>query len=151
METWDQVFGKVDYALWERVLRTNVVAPVNMAHAFTEHVARSGRKLIVTLSSGLGSISDNTEGRRLAPGKLYMYRSSKAAMNMANANLALDLKPKGIAAIVISPGHVRTRMGGPTAPLEPPESIANVRRALAGFSLADSGKFFFYTGTLYPW
>ncbi|MBM3503413.1 MAG: SDR family oxidoreductase [Alphaproteobacteria bacterium] len=151
MESWDYTFGRIDYALWERILRTNLIAPVNVANAFLAHVARSERKLVVTLSSGLGSMTDNTWGKRLSPGRLYMYRSSKAAMNMATKCLSFDLKPRGVAAVVITPGHVRTRMGGPGAPLAAEESITNVRKVIAGLTLKDSGKFFFYTGSEYPW
>jgi NAD(P)-dependent dehydrogenase (short-subunit alcohol dehydrogenase family) len=61
-------------------------------------VARSERKLIVTLTSGMGSIADNTLGGSIA------YRSSKAAVNMVMRSLAIDLAPLGITCVVINPG-----------------------------------------------
>ncbi|MSO65758.1 MAG: SDR family oxidoreductase [Alphaproteobacteria bacterium] len=151
MESWDYTFGKIDYALWKKILHTNVLAPVNVTRAFIPHLTRGGRKLVVTFSSGLGSMADNTEGRRLLPGKLYMYRTAKAAMNMAAHNMAIDLRPRGIAVIALSPGHVRTAMGGPNAALGIEESITAVRKTLARLAISDSGKFFFYDGTEYPW
>lgn len=51
----EQAFGHSDFAAWERAWRTNVVAPMKMAEAFVEHVARSGQRKIVTLSSMGGS------------------------------------------------------------------------------------------------
>ena len=143
---------KLDYALWEDVLRTNTLAPVKMAAAFADHVARSARKIIVTLTSSLGSLTMNEMGG--APfgcGGNYMYRTSKAALHMATRNLALDLKPRGITVAVISPGNVRTEMGGPNAPLGPEESITGVRKVIAGLNIGKSGKFFYVDGRALPW
>jgi NAD(P)-dependent dehydrogenase (short-subunit alcohol dehydrogenase family) len=144
-------FGKIDYARWEQVFRTNTLAPAKMTQSFVPQLERGSRKLVVTLSSGLGSMTDNTDGTRLKPGGLYLYRTSKAAMNMTMRNLSFALKPKGIAAVVISPGHVRTDMGGPNAALGIEESIRSVRKVLDGLTIADTGKFFFYDGREYPW
>lgn len=144
-------FGKIDYARWEQVFKTNTLAPAKMTQSFVPQLERSARKLVVTLSSGLGSMTDNTDGKRLKPGGLYLYRTSKAAMNMTMLNLSFGLRPKGIAAVVISPGHVRTDMGGPTAALGIEESISSVRKVLDGLTIADTGKFFFYDGREYPW
>lgn len=147
----DMPFGKIDYALWEKVFQTNTLAPAKMTQAFLPNLEKGARKLVATLSSGLGSMADNTGGKRLKPGGLYLYRTSKAAMNMTMRNLSFPLKARGIASIVISPGHVRTDMGGPSAALGIEESITSVRRVLAGITLADTGKFFFYNGREYPW
>ena len=54
-----QTFGVSDYVEWERVFRVNTLAPMRFAEAFVEHVAASGQKKIVTLSSVLGSITSN--------------------------------------------------------------------------------------------
>ncbi len=68
----DSGFGEIDYNEWENAFAVNTVAPMRMAEAFVEHVARSERKLIVLLSSGLASIAETDGG-------LYQYRSTKAA------------------------------------------------------------------------
>jgi NAD(P)-dependent dehydrogenase (short-subunit alcohol dehydrogenase family) len=151
MEPHDVTFGNIDYDMWAGVFETNLLAPTHMAEAFVEHVARSERKLIVTLSSGLGSITINRPGERLAPGNLYMYRTSKSAVNMVMHGLSFELKERGITAVVVSPGHVRTDMGGPQARLGIEESIASVRDVIGGLSVADSGKFLFYNGEEHPW
>lgn len=147
----DMPFGKIDYDRWEEVFKTNTLAPAKMTQSFIPQLERSGKKLVVTLSSGLGSMTDNDDGKRLKPGGLYLYRTSKAAMNMTMRNLSFGLKPRGIAAVVISPGHVRTDMGGPSAALGIEESISSVRKVLDGLTIADTGKFFFYDGREYPW
>jgi NAD(P)-dependent dehydrogenase (short-subunit alcohol dehydrogenase family) len=140
-----QTIGNIDYAAWAKVLDVNTMGPLRVAEAFVDHVARSERKLIVTLTSGMGSIADNTSGGSI------VYRSSKAAVNMVMCSLAIDLAPRGITCVVVNPGWVRTEMGGPNATLEPSESISRLRRLIATLGPEQSGKFFNHTGHEYPW
>jgi NAD(P)-dependent dehydrogenase (short-subunit alcohol dehydrogenase family) len=137
--------GNIDYESWAQVLNVNTLGPLRVTEAFVEHVARSERKLVVTITSGLGSIADNTSGGSIP------YRTSKAAVNMAMRSAAIDLAPRGIACVLVNPGWVKTDMGGPSAPLAPSESVAALKRLIAAFGLADSGKFFHYDGREYPW
>ena len=140
-----QTIGNIDYEAWAEVLAVNTMGPLRVSEAFVEHVARSDRKLIVTLTSGMGSIADNTSGGSI------VYRSSKAAVNIAMRSLAIDLAPRGITSVVVNPGWVRTDMGGPNATLEPPESIGRLMRLIATFGPEQSGRFFNHTGQEYPW
>jgi NAD(P)-dependent dehydrogenase (short-subunit alcohol dehydrogenase family) len=140
-----QTIGNIDYDAWKEVLEVNTVGPMRVSEAFVEHVARSHHKLIVTLTSGMGSIADNTSGGSI------LYRSSKAAANMVMRSLAIDLAPRGITCVVINPGWVRTDMGGPNATLEPPESISQMRRLIDALGSEQSGKFLNHTGREYPW
>ncbi len=151
MESFDEGFGDLDYAKWEDILRTNLFGPAWVTHAFAPHVARSGQKVIAMMTSGLGSLTENSDGARNAPGKLYMYRSSKAALNMLVSKLAPDLRDRGITVVAVGPGHVQTDMGGPTAKLKPPESIAGLRDVLASRTIEHTGQYFFYTGAEQPW
>ena len=57
-----QTIGNIDYKAWAKVLDVNTMGPLRVSEAFVDHVARSERKLIVTLTSGMGSIADNTSG-----------------------------------------------------------------------------------------
>lgn len=143
--------GKLDYPFWERVFRVNTFAPAKMVQSFAEQVARSERRCIVTITSALASIDINQPGKPLTPGDLTMYRTSKAATNMLVRNLAADLRPRGIVAIAISPGHVRTAMGGPTAPLTPEESIRGMRGVIEKLDGSHSGRFFLHNGQELPW
>ncbi len=137
--------GHIDYESWEQVLNVNTMGPLRVTEAFLELVARSERKLIVTITSGLGSLTDNTSGGSIP------YRSSKAAVNMAMRSAAIDLAPRGIACVLVNPGWVKTDMGGPGAPLTPSESVAALKSLIATFGLAHSGKFFHYDGREYAW
>jgi NAD(P)-dependent dehydrogenase (short-subunit alcohol dehydrogenase family) len=140
-----QTIGNIDYKAWAKVLEVNTMGPLRVSEAFVDEVARSGRKLIVTLTSGMGSIADNTSGGSFA------YRSSKAAVNMVMRSLAIDLAPRGITCVVVNPGWVQTDMGGPLANLTPAESITRLRRLIDSLGLAQSGKFFNHDGHEYAW
>ncbi len=140
-----QTIGNVDYEAWARVLDANTMGPMRVSEAFVENVARSDRKLIVTLTSGMGSLADNTSGGA------YAYRSSKAAVNMVMRSLAIDLAPRGIACVVINPGWVLTDMGGPHATLTTAESVKKLRRLIETLGPGQSGKFFNYDGREYAW
>src|SRR5262249_6281498 len=63
--------GQIDYKLWAEVFAVNTMAPIRMAECFLENVARSERKIIASISSTMGSVARNAEGRH------YLYRSSK--------------------------------------------------------------------------
>jgi NAD(P)-dependent dehydrogenase (short-subunit alcohol dehydrogenase family) len=138
-------FGHIDYNAWAEVFAVNVLAPMRMAECFIDHVARSERKLIVNMSSLMGSIGENDAGEH------YPYRSSKAALNMATRNLAIDLRDRGVTAVVLHPGWVQTDMGGANALLKPPESIRGMLTVINRLSIKDTGKFFSYDGSEIPW
>jgi len=141
----DQRIGSLDYAAWAKVLETNTLGPMRVVEAFVENVAKSRLKTIVTITSGMGSVEDNTSGGS------YAYRSSKAAVNMVVKSLSIDLAPRGITCIVMNPGWVRTDMGGSGGTLSPAESIKAMRSVIASLKPEDSGKFFNYNGKTYPW
>lgn len=128
---------------WLETFRVNTMAPLALAGAFSKQVARSEQRKMVAISSGLASIGNNTEGGS------YAYRSSKAALNAVWRSYAID--HPDIIAVVLSPGWVRTDMGGAGAPLGPEESIAGMRRVIAGLRKSDSGRFYHHDGKPVPW
>lgn len=138
-------FGGLDYEDWSKVLAVNVLGAARVAEALLENVAASDQKKLVTLSSELGSVGANERGG------LYAYRSSKAAVNAVMKSMAIDLAPRGIIAVPMHPGWVRTDMGGPKAPLSAQESASGMRRVIAGLTLADSGRFLQWDGQALPW
>lgn len=140
-----QRFGAQDYDDWKHVLDVNVLGPMRIAEAFIGHLEAGEQKKIVSLTSRMGSIADNTSGG------YYAYRSSKAALNAVVKSLAVDLAPRGIIAVPIHPGWVRTDMGGPSAPLSVEASAAGIRKVIAGLTPADSGRFLCHDGSELPW
>ena len=118
---------------------------MRLAERFVEHVAGSERKLIVNISSRMGSIEENTSGGN------YIYRSSKAALNMVAKGLSLDLAPRGITVVVFHPGWVQTDMGGQNALITPAESVAGMRVVIDGLMPKNTGSFHAYDGSDIPW
>jgi NAD(P)-dependent dehydrogenase (short-subunit alcohol dehydrogenase family) len=139
-----QKLGSIDYAGMLETLDVNTIAPLRLAEALLDNVAKSERKLIAAITSGMASIADSGGGS-------YAYRASKAALNMSYHNLALDLKERGVIAVVINPGWVQTDMGGKSAPVTVEASITAMRKVFDGLTLADSGKFMDYKGGTWPW
>ena len=140
-----QTIGNIDYETWARVLDVNTLGPMRVAEVFVDNVEHSKRKLIVTVTSGMGSIGDNTSGGAFA------YRSSKAAVNMVMRSLAIDLAPRGITCVVINPGWVQTDMGGQHARLTAADSVAAMRHLIDKLGPTQSGKFFNYDGREFAW
>lgn len=138
-------YDDVDYAAWADVLRIDTMAPLKVSASFLPHVAQSRHKTIVTVTSKMGSMGDNTSGGS------YIYRSAKAGLNAAMKSLALDLAGQGITLVVLHPGWVRTDMGGPGALIDAYESVAGMRQVVAGLRFEETGRFFNYDGAEVPW
>lgn len=137
----DAELGSYDYPALRQVMETNFVAPLKLLEAFLPHVLASDRKVVVGISSSLGSIG------RAVGGNLF-YRTSKAALNMAYRSLAMELKPQGVTVVMLSPGYVDTDftagVGGTKVSVD--TSAQGLFAAIEGLTTADAGRFFRYTG-----
>jgi NAD(P)-dependent dehydrogenase (short-subunit alcohol dehydrogenase family) len=111
----------IDLNLFWQAFDTNVLGVARVIRAFYAMLAQGERPRIVNVSSGLGSISARTSY------DYYAYSTSKAALNILTRAIAFELAPRGVTTVAISPGWVRTGMGGEDATLSPEESA----RALA--------------------
>ena len=142
-----QVFGRLDYDMFDRVMAVNVRGPLRITEAFTEHVASSDQKKMVTITSSEGSIAS------VRFPAFYFYRASKAAVNMIMATVAPDLAKRGIIIGLINPGVVDTDMsrGAPIPLLSPEESVSGIIDIIEGYSLETSGKFMQWDGRELPW
>nr|VFK79037.1 MAG: NAD(P)-dependent dehydrogenase, short-chain alcohol dehydrogenase family [Candidatus Kentron sp. SD] len=140
-----QTFGLCQADPWIEVLHTNVIGPMSMMQDFVENIAASERRIIANMSSKLGSIADNASGGD------YLYRSSKAALNMITISAARDLAARGITVVALHPGWVRTDMGGANALLSVEESVAALRKNLTGITFSDSGRFIDIDGGTIAW
>jgi NAD(P)-dependent dehydrogenase (short-subunit alcohol dehydrogenase family) len=134
-----------DAEQWLHAFKVNSMAPYKMATAFTPNLAASQLKKVVTLSSKMGSLDDNTSGGS------YIYRTSKVAVNMVMKSLAIDLKPYGISAAALHPGWVQTEMGGPDALIDTRASVSGLRQVIASLNLDNSGQFIAYDGKVINW
>lgn len=130
-----------------QVLKTidiNALGPLRVTKAMLPLLRGSKGRKVVHLSSGMGSISRNTEGGA------YGYRMSKAALNMLSRSMALDLRSDGIISVVFNPGWVKTDMGGAGAPTAVEDSVRGMLAVIDRLRPEQSGKFFNYTGEELP-
>jgi NAD(P)-dependent dehydrogenase (short-subunit alcohol dehydrogenase family) len=145
----NQLFARsMKWELFDVVYRTNVVGPLKMAEAFLPNLLAGRQKKISNVSSSQGSIGSTRNSM------LYIYRSSKAALNMVMVNLANQLKTKGIAVALIDPGPVDTDMmkGLPKKMLRPVETAgSDLIRITDQLSMANTGTFWTFDGTILPW
>jgi NAD(P)-dependent dehydrogenase (short-subunit alcohol dehydrogenase family) len=136
--------GQTDTKVWLQTLAVNTIAPMHMAEAFLPNLMQGERKIIATVSSRMGSITELNGGS-------YAYRSSKAAVNAVMKGLSGDLGDRGVIVVSLHPGWVQTDMGGPSAPIKPADSVRNLLKVLTGLKPQDNGKFLNFDGGTIPW
>lgn len=137
--------GELEASGWLEGFYVNAIAPVLLAQTLLNNIAASQRKLIASVTSKMGSISDNSSGGA------YAYRSSKSALNMAMQSLAHDLRERGVTVLLLHPGWVKTNMGGDRAMITVEESVEQMGAIVDRAGLDDSGKFFDRDGSVIPW
>ena len=140
-----QHFKSISLNPWIEVLKVNLIAPLLITQSIIKNIEKSSEKRIYILSSKVGSIEDNKSGG------MYVYRSSKSALNQIVKSLSIDLKPLGISVISLHPGWVRTEMGGPNALISVEESVNGMFGVISNTNIRNSGQFINYDGTQIPW
>ena len=122
----------------------NVKGTLRVVEELVDNVGAEGGGKIVNLTSKMGSIADNESGGS------YAYRISKAALNMATKSLSIDLSDD-IAAFVVHPGWVQTRMGGDGALITTEESVSNLIARIDEAGHEASGRFIEWDGGEISW
>ena len=140
----DQSLGKVSRQQWLDVLNVNSVAPLMLAQALHNNLTTK-KGTFAVISSRMGSIDENDGG------SLYLYRSSKTAVNQVVKSLSIDMQAQGIKVIALHPGWVRTDMGGPNGSIDTQTSVSGIRQVLEHIRPADSGRFINYNGAAIAW
>jgi NAD(P)-dependent dehydrogenase (short-subunit alcohol dehydrogenase family) len=122
-------------------MRTNVLGAMQAIPQVAPLVEAAGGKFVFITSdmSRIGDV-DNSYG--------WVYRASKAALNMAVASAQADYR--GAILVAMSPGWVQTEMGGAGAPLTPEASVGAMRRAIAALGKKQQGAFLHYDGRPFP-
>ncbi len=133
----------LDFEGMRRQFEVNALGPLRVVSALLPRLGPGAR--IGLVSSKAGSIGDGPSGG------MYGYRMSKAALNMAGANLAHELAPRGILVVVLHPGFVRTEMTGGSGAIEPAESAAGLIARLDELDAERSGRFLHANGDEIPW
>jgi NAD(P)-dependent dehydrogenase (short-subunit alcohol dehydrogenase family) len=135
--------GAVPTADFVEVMITNALSPMRVIEALEDIVSPTG--LIGAMSSGQGSIANNTTGSR------EVYRGSKAALNMFMRSVSVRQSETQRAFVLMAPGWVRTALGGPGAQLTIEESIPRVVDVLLSRLGKPGLEYLDYLGQTVPW
>jgi NAD(P)-dependent dehydrogenase (short-subunit alcohol dehydrogenase family) len=141
----DPKLGQLSFTTFARVFAANTYAPAILTQALLSNLREGAGKLVLNISSELGSIDHAT------PGFSYAYNASKAALNMVSARLAKDLSGDRIVVASFCPGWNKTDMGGAQAPLDPLDSITRLVAVGSKLTLAQSGGYYRIDGSTIPW
>ena len=139
---------------WHEAFVVNTIGPHLLTTALRENLTYSNHARVVTLSSQMGVMT--------RPGKgSDADRSSKAAVNKVMQLQAEDCRSQNIIACAVHPGWVKTDMGGDNADLTVEgitvegttveESAAGIISVVDKLTMADTGKFFTWTGKELGW
>ena len=139
-----QSFGETDFDQVIATFDVNSLGPMRVTQALLPNILAGSGKTVIQISSTMGSIANNSGG-------YYGYRASKAALNMLNKSLALELADQGITSVVIHPGWVQTRLGGENAAITVEDSVTGMVQVIAKLGPEDSGRFLDYQGEELPW
>ena len=146
VQSWNPDATRLDTVTQEElveVFRVNAAGPIVLVRHYLD-LLRSGAR-ILNVSSLSGSVSAKSSAGD------YAYAASKAALNIMTRALAAELAPRGIVAIAITPGWVRTEMGGAHASLGVEESVRGMLAIADGLRRSDAGRFVDYQGEDQPW
>ena len=143
-----RTMAEVDADSMLQVYKVNVVGAMMVLRSFIPILGKAESPLVVNLSSRLGSITlrGNTQ-----LGGAIAYSASKAALNMLTKQASIDLAGDGITVVSISPGWVRTDMGGKDAKYSVRESVERILQNVASFTPEATGKFFGEDGETLPY
>lgn len=122
---------------FDRTMRTNVWGAMQAIVQVAPLVEAAGGKFVF-ISSQMGHIAG------VASSYSWVYRTSKAALNMAVASAQADY-PRAVM-VAMSPGWVQTDMGGGGAPLKVEDSVASMIAAIGQLTPARKGQFLNHDG-----
>ncbi|PYH01376.1 3-oxoacyl-ACP reductase [Arthrobacter stackebrandtii] len=139
-----ETIATVSDAEFSRLMLTNALAPMRFIEAFAG--LASERATLAVMSSGQGSIENNTRGG------FEIYRASKSALNQLMRSYAARTQDDGHTLLLLAPGWIRgTGVGGPNAPLTIEESIPRLVRTIQGSHGKGGLQFLDYRGETVSW
>jgi NAD(P)-dependent dehydrogenase (short-subunit alcohol dehydrogenase family) len=138
-----QGLPELDFEGIRQQFEVNALGPLRVIAALLPNLGPGSKIALIT--SRMGSLGDNQSGSH------YGYRMSKAALNMAGISLAIDLRARGIAVVILHPGFVRTDMTAQRGELDPARAAVGLVARIDELGLESSGSFLHQNGTPLPW
>ena len=138
-------FGNFNAKEWLDVFNINTIAPLLITQKILKNLRLGKNKKLAFISSKVGSIEDNTGGG------MYIYRTSKTALNQVIKSLSIDLKEENFIVVALHPGWVQTDMGGPNALIDTKTSVKGMTEVIDSLVIKNSGRFYNYDGSSIPW
>jgi len=138
-----QKIDNMDYQIWREILEVNLLAPFKVATSFYKQISISDKKILIMMSSDLGSVYQNNFGG------LYSYRTSKSGLNVIAKGMSNEWK--NIIVVSLAPGWCRTHLGGAEAEIDPGDSVEEQQKMFESLTASDNGKFLDRFGNEVPW
>jgi NAD(P)-dependent dehydrogenase (short-subunit alcohol dehydrogenase family) len=136
----------------KNVYATNVFGLIAVTQAFLPLLRRSSEGRIVNLSSGLGSLTLHSDpSSYLYHLKNLAYNSSKSVVNQFTIHLAEALHGTPIKVNSVSPGWVKTDLGGPDAPMQAADGARIIIKAATLPDDGPTGSYFTHEMRVMPW
>jgi NAD(P)-dependent dehydrogenase (short-subunit alcohol dehydrogenase family) len=120
---------------FEEAFGVNVVGVARVTRMFLPLLTRAAHPRVINMSSLAGSIGEKEDSR------YYCYSASKAALNMLTRAMAAELRPRGVTVVAVTPGWVKTELGGPNAKISAEESARSLAATIDRVSHHDAGQF----------
>jgi NAD(P)-dependent dehydrogenase (short-subunit alcohol dehydrogenase family) len=125
---------------FREAFETNVLGVIRVTRALVPLLEKGTNPRIVNISSGAGSVAAKEDYG------YYAYAASKAALNMVTRGMAAEFRPRGICVVAMTPGWVKTEMGGANAPLTPEQSARGIARTITALTMERTSLFLERTG-----
>lgn len=139
----DIPIGDVPTEMFTEVMVTNALSPMRVVESFRTSVTPSGT--IAVMSSRQGSLGMNTAGGQ------DVYRASKSALNQLMRCYAARYADAAHTLLLVCPGHVRTGLGGPNAPLTVEQSVPGVVNTIERHTGEPGLQYLNYRNEPVPW
>ena len=142
LPNWSGATEAPTLASFDAAMHANVLGAMQSLPLLAPFIS-AARGKFVFVTSGMGSIGD------AASSMAWVYRASKAALNMAVHSARNDYPDMTLA--VMNPGWVKTDMGGSGAPTSVQDSVAGMLKVISTLRPLDSGSFQSYDGRKMEW
>ncbi|MDP7093711.1 MAG: SDR family oxidoreductase, partial [Gammaproteobacteria bacterium] len=130
-----QMVGTIDYDEFDRFYKINAIGPLKVSEAFYKNVKASDLKIMAALTTGKGNRGIPVPG-------FSLYKTSKAALDAIQKEIAIRWKRQGIKVVTLLPGRVLTH-GETDAPgqnaVDVEDSISGMIEVLDALTIEQTG------------